>query len=565
MLKSITKKVVTIVVFIVFLTISLLSSVNFFFSYKQTLTSTGLELIGCANITTGIIDVEELAKLIDGEEQYLDSLTNQLNWTVEHKNIFDSEYIVSMEGKVLVGDEHLAKIGVAVGDVVPESKQALESIRAGHTYYTGIYEINGYKRQTGYAPIYRNHDKSSEVIAMTAIDFDAAIITTRVWEANRISLLVGIVLPIFAAILTMILVSRMLSPIKEIQKHVQQVSEGTLSLSDLPIRSQDELGFLAGGFNRMLHSLVSLISEIRTTTQQLNGQSQELLASSEQAQQNSTIITDAMNSSACSVNEQANLMQRANSHLNEMSANIQHISEGITAVSLVATETNQLSQSGNTLIDQTLSQMDEIHQTTEEIHAITLRLNQRSQEINKIMTVITDISEQTNILALNAAIEASRANEHGEGFLVVAEEVRRLSDNIQVAIQQVSTIIGELQTDSNDSVEKVTVGQSAVKKGVSLLAETRNSFEAISTTVSKTAVQSQTLKEENESIKNELTMLVEEIEHVTLLAEQISSSSQMVASSGEEQQLVMEEFVEVARNLAMISDELTQSIHRFKV
>lgn len=131
-----------------------------------------------------------------------------------------------------------------------------------------------------------------------------------------------------------------------------------------------------------------------------------------------------------------------------------------------ATKTVDLANKGNQSVSQSINKMKLIHHKTEEANAITRSLNQHAKEIDQVMIFIGQISTQTNLLALNASIEAARAQEHGRGFLVVAEEVRELSVQTKQAAEQVSALIQKLQQESTQSVQTGADVQSIVEEGI---------------------------------------------------------------------------------------------------
>lgn len=561
--KSITKKITSIVVIIVFSSIALLGSANFYLSYRQTLDAAGTELTGCASITTGIIGANDLLNVIEGKEGAVEVVNKQIEWTIEKKPIFSTNYILSLDGKVLASDQHLAEIGLAVGDTVKIPEKAIEHLKQGHTYSTDFYIVNGHERQTGYAPIYRDHNPKNELIAINAIDFDAQLIRNRIWETNQAALLFSVLLPILAALITFLFVKKIIKPIQFVKDQLQEMTTGNLSIPNLVIESNDELGQLADGLNQMKTELKHLIYEIERMSAETSENSQELLASSEQAQETTQIITHSFVETDALITEQSTRTTQANDYLTEMSQHVQTMTENIHHSTTTATKTVDLATTGHLVVDQTLMQLDKIHQNTVEANQISETLNQKSQEINQVMILITNISKQTNLLALNASIEAARAQEYGSGFLVVAEAIRDLSVQTNDAAHQVSTLINELQTEAALSLDKGIEGQDIVKQGVALINQTKEAFNDIALTAEETAQQAQRLSCETEEIKKRTLILVDEVEKITTLAEQVNRTSQQTSTVSNEQIKVMEEFVSVSRQLAIISDQLLSSVQHF--
>lgn len=565
MKNNIANKITGIVVFIVFLSVSILGGANYYFGYRQTLTSAGVELTGCANITTGIIDAKNLEALLEGDQEMLSAVNQAIEWTVEHKPIFSTHYILSNEGRVVASDSHLQKIGVAVGDQVQLTAEALDHLSQGHMYYTDIYEVNGHERQTGYAPIFRDHNPKNEMIAINAIDFDGAVIRERTWETNQASLILALVLPILAAIVTFLFIKKIIRPLAKIQEHVEKLAQGNLVLEDLPVETTDELGNLAQGFNQMRSELKTIIGEVNQAAVQTTENSLRVLNHSEELQETTHTIAHSLTKTNGLMTKQKTLTDDANQHLAQISDHVQTMTGNIRRSATTATKTVDLANKGNQSVSQSISHMKRIHHKTEEANAITRSLNQHAKEIDQVMTFIGRISTQTNLLALNASIEAARAQEHGRGFLVVAEEVRELSVQTKQAAEQVSTLIQRLQIESTQSVQTGDDVQSIVAEGIEQINETKEAFALIDLAAREAADQTTVISSETEEIEKWTLQLVSEIKTVTELGKQVIQTSQETGTQSEKQMQTMSEFVQVSRNLTQLADQLKQQVGRFQI
>ncbi|WP_311406874.1 methyl-accepting chemotaxis protein [Liquorilactobacillus uvarum] len=573
---SITKKIALIVTAIVFFSTAVLGVTNYFFSYKETLKSAGVELTGCASITTGIETPTYLSQIKQGNLKNSKKLENQIDWIVQHKKIFSEAYILDTNGKLLAADKHARNLGFKRGDHFDLSRAALNKIKNGKTYYTKIYNLRGRKVITGYAPIYEKQQSSSmtgmsdkmsmnkKVIAINAIDFDGKIVSSRTWEMNKFIILLSILLPILAAIITIIFVQRLTQPIKKIGGHVEKVSKGELSLNSLKVKSNDELGQLAHDFNAMVSQLQTLIRNVAQTSKQISANSKGLLVGSKKAKLSTEQVIDQIDEANKSVDQQSYLTKQANNELGIMSDQVKEISNHIDAAARKADKTNLLSQNGNIVVKNMLEQMNRISENSIEIKDIAVSLNGKSKKIDKVMTLINGIAKQTNLLALNASIEAARAQDHGRGFAVVSEEIRKLADQTDIATREVADVIAEIQKESDDSVRKIVQGEVIVKDGLSLIEETSSSFTLISSKSSETSQDLDQLLQEIVQIQKKMTLIVGEVTHITQFASNIAANTDKISQSGKQQSVMMQEFVSVSENLSIIAVELTSLIDKFK-
>ncbi|CQR46330.1 Methyl-accepting chemotaxis protein McpB [Paraliobacillus sp. PM-2] len=563
MRRSVTTKITVIVSLIVFISISILAVINYRSSYNQVLQAAGVELTGCANITTGIINAEALYQLVNGDNNYLHTVEKQIAWTIEHKDIFETHYILSFEGKVVAADEQLKKQGFSNGDSFQIDQEAIDHVKQGHTYYTDVYEFKGMERVTGFAPIYRDHDPSKEVIAINAIDFEGSIVGQRTWEMAKPTILISLLLPILAAMISLISVRKMVHPIRQISQQVNQVANGKLDLKPLTIHTKDELGLLATDINRMTESLHQVIHQVTTNAIQVAATSQQLFASAEETSRSTEAINDAIQEVASGVERQSENTKTADSNLTTISKQAQLITEKIQAVASASNEAERLSQSGRNTVRNTMEQMQTIEDNTTTISNATSQLDRKAKEIDEIITLINAISEQTNLLALNASIEAARAGEHGKGFSIVAEEVRKLAEQTKHATEQVAQLVSEVQEHSQHAVEFTIKGQSSVRNGMKSMKETNEAFEHISTTTVDTTHHLDQLATDVQTFKEQMRKVVKEVNNITVIAQQSSKNADKIASAGTEQTIRMQEMIDVSKELAMISEKLQTSIDMF--
>lgn len=565
MKSSISKKITFIATLTVLISGGIIGAVNYYFSYKETLKSAGIELTGCANITTGILSADKLVQLVEGNQQILPEIEEQLEWTISHKHIFSAEYILSLNGTLVASDSHLKEQGYQIGDSFSISEEAIEQLKDGEVVSTAVYTQDGHKKISGYAPIYQNHNPNEKVIAINAIDFDGEIVRERTWQANKTTILVSLILPIFAALVTIYFTRKLLKPIQFINDNVDELAKGNLTVKPLDIHSEDELGQLSKGFNSMVKGLRVLMTQLGQVSHQISDNSQEVYASAESVQEDSQMAVLSIQEVSRYITQQTKLTNQANDDLKIISKSIQTISQRIEKVSNSSQQANSLSKEGKEIVNNTMNQMDQIQKTTNDANKITLHLNQKLKEIDQIIALINNISSQTNLLALNAAIEAARAGEHGAGFLVVSEEVRKLAEETKVATQEVGQLIVEIQKESEASVQKAEQGQLAVEEGLIFVRQTNHSFDGLSKNASSTASEAVLLANETDKVKASIQQLVQEIDAVTDLSHQVSLSKDKIMVTSEQQSQVMLEFVEVAKALSEISDELKQSIQQFQL
>ncbi|HLR43126.1 MAG TPA: methyl-accepting chemotaxis protein, partial [Pseudogracilibacillus sp.] len=266
--------------------------------------------------------------------------------------------------------------------------------------------------------------------------------------------------------------------------------------------------------------------------EQLSATSDKLIESSSQLKINYNSNQETMGDIVSQINEISNgadtqKKQTVNSSnsIQEIVTGIQHIASTSSDVSHSSLETTKEANNGNDMIQEAVQQMNSISGTVSKTSETVKLLNNRSREIGKIVGLITDIASQTNLLALNAAIEASRAGEYGKGFAVVADEVRKLADQSAGFANEITGLIQAIQNDTVTSVESMNKVIDEVNEGRYIVEETGQIFG---------------------KINNSIESVTEQVKHISLSAEDLSTATEQASASIQE----MASFAEVATDNA---------------
>ncbi|MAS26197.1 MAG: chemotaxis protein [Oceanospirillaceae bacterium] len=244
---------------------------------------------------------------------------------------------------------------------------------------------------------------------------------------------------------------------------IADLADGDLTASATV--TEDFTGAIADSINYAIDQMRSLVFAINETAVQVSSAAQETQAT-------------AMHLAEAS-EHQAQEIAGASAAINEMAVSIDQVSANASESSAVAERSVAIANKGAEVVQATINGMDNIREQIQETSKRIKRLGESSQEIGDIISLITDIADQTNILSLNAAIQASMAGDAGRGFAVVADEVQRLAERSAAATKQIEALVKTIQNDTNEAVISMETTTSEVVRGARLAQDAGVALEEI--------------------------------------------------------------------------------------
>ena len=248
--------------------------------------------------------------------------------------------------------------------------------------------------------------------------------------------------------------------------------------------------------------------------------------------------------------ESAQRLSEAATAMNEMNATVQEVAKNAGSASTASADTKEKAEAGAQVVAKAVHSIEQVHQMSLELKDDMTQLNEHAQDITRIMGVISDIADQTNLLALNAAIEAARAGEAGRGFAVVADEVRKLAEKTMASTNDVGNAIKAIQESTAKSTASVDNAVAQIEEATGLANESGRALEEIVTTAETTADQVNAIATASE----EQSAASEEINHSILLC---NDMSRQIADA-------MAEAAKAVSGLAQEAQELSELIHEMK-
>ncbi|MEC2296264.1 methyl-accepting chemotaxis protein TlpC [Bacillus subtilis] len=465
---------------------------------------------------------------------------------------------------IFQGDTRVATNVMKNGERAVGTQASSEVIAAvlkkGKRFY-GQADVAGSSYQTAYMPL---KDQNGNIIGMLYTGANQSILASLTQSLFTQFATVLVIVIMVSVILVLVFTRKINKRLNALKSAFESAGNGdmTIEVSD---KTGDELSELSVYYNKMRMKLNDTIQTVQQSALQLASASQQLSAGAEETNQASEKITEAVQQIANGAQDQITRIENSESSLKQASADIRDISANTAAIA----DKGQLAQSkadiGQKEIANVQAQMDAIHQSIQKSGEIIHQLDGRSKQIEQILSVITQIADQTNLLALNAAIEAARAGEQGKGFAVVADEVRKLAEESQQSAGQISKLIIEIQKDMNRSARSVEHVKTEAAEGVTMIQRTRDAFKEIAAATGEISAEISDLSASVTNISASAHQINDSFAANTADIKESTKNTRQAAALTEEQFAAMEEITAASETLSQLAEELTGIISQFKM
>ena len=354
-------------------------------------------------------------------------------------------------------------------------------------------------------------------------------------------------------------------PLVELEESARQAATGDLSHDVRVVKSDDELRALGMAFNQMLANIREMIKDINRNFEVTHQNVEELTQASEQAEQSAESISHTIEEIAKGADHQATATHTTVELIHQVNHLSQEMNQKTNQTRTYSREMEKNIKESIQVIHALVEGLTQMAESNQKSIEVVQRLEKNAAEVGSITEVVGNIAEQTNLLALNASIEAARAGEHGQGFAVVANEVRKLADQSSKAVQNISTLIEQMQMEVKNVVEQISeqvlLANRESKRG-------ENTKETLTLIKDSVQLVVDSVAEINQNIEKQVIHIqktVDEAKNVAAIAEQTSAGAQEVASSTEEQTAFMEEIAAKSQYLRDSALQLKKTIEKFRL
>ena len=384
--------------------------------------------------------------------------------------------------------------------------------------------------------------------------------STQLW--NFIIAAIVIVLAIAISLYMARSISR---PVITVSQRMERMAEGILNDPPLETTLKDEVGQQIHAINKMKDQMQQTLLGTLSISRQVNNRSTDLSEMAGVVSDSTSQIAATMEQLAAGSEAQANTASNMAEMVGSVFEDIQHANEAGEKVVASSRAILQQTVSGNEMMESSVSQMNNIYAVVNDSVETIKQLDHQTKEISELVTVISEIAEQTNLLALNAAIEAARAGEHGKGFAVVADEVKKLAEQVATSVSEITTIVDTVQEGSSTAVIALESGYQSVADGKQKVLDTGVVFEKITTLVTEMNELTNVMSADLEHLEEIGGKLTEGVTEVASIAEESAAGVEETTASAEETSSQVESMREGAGELSTLSDELEGSVKRFAI
>ncbi|WP_411681524.1 methyl-accepting chemotaxis protein [Clostridium thailandense] len=440
-----------------------------------------------------------------------------------------------------------------LNDNIAELKTLVEKVKAGKVA-EGYYTYNGVKKFVKFVSV------NNWFMAVTA-NYNEYM--SPALNIRRITIMITILSIVISVILAYAFsIKSIIRPIKNLEDLMTRAGDGDLTVR-AEINTGDEIQTLGEYFNIMIKHQHNIINSVRKGSEDLAASSEELAASNEEISATTEQITNTIQQVAENSQLQNNSIIEISEVLVQLSSLVQIAQNRAITTKNNSDHTMDAAEQGRTKVKETVEAIQNISRASIETEDILKVLDKLSKKVSGIINTINNISSQTNLLALNAAIEAARAGEHGKGFTVVAEEVRKLSEETNVGANEISSLVNEMVIEIGKAVESMSLSKNAVENGVSIVNDTDKSFVSIIDAVRQIAKDIDQIVEVTKDEVASSDKIISLINTIATITETTAASSEEVAASAEEQNTTIENVAASAQESSAMAVSLNNLVEKF--
>ncbi|MFC5703768.1 methyl-accepting chemotaxis protein [Cohnella faecalis] len=455
-----------------------------------------------------------------------------------------SSYIVSQDGGIVYGPDN-GKLGTKYSFELPgESGTATikendqEMLSTAGTMDTSDWTLLGN-------------------IPVSSLVKDAKAISNLTWLMSLLAALI-------AAAIGLIVLRTVGRPLVQLRTLMNEGEKGNLTVRST-IRKKDEIGQVADSFNRMMEEITTLVRQTNSSAKEVLDTATSLTDASRKTAEAAKEIAIATEEIANGATNLAFESEKGTDMTSEIGTQVQTVIASNVEMGNSANEVEEASRRGSDYMDTLINKTGQTEEMTRSMVEKVDKLKDSTRSIRKILDVLGNMTKQTNILSLNATIEAARAGTAGKGFMVVADEIRKLADQSRQSIGVVGEIVETIQREIDETVAVLSLAYPIFQEQIESVREANQIFVAVQDNMSSFVGRLDSATVSVRQLESAQSTLSLAMSNVSAVAEEASATSEQVASLSNEQLGISDGLVQLSNRLESVSTQLRESLSRFTV
>ncbi|WP_373471046.1 methyl-accepting chemotaxis protein [Carnobacterium alterfunditum] len=402
-------------------------------------------------------------------------------------------------------------------------------------------------------------------IRMESINAQAKSVTDLGKRSLTLTFIISVLVIILGITIALLTSNSITKPIKKVMERMQTIAYGDLTSEPLAITAKDETGQLAMAINQMQVMEKEVMEGIKKASEMLTSNSNELTQSANEVKSGSEQVAITMQELATGSETQATTASNLSVVMGNFTKKVQSTNKSGEKIKDSSMGVLSMTTQGKEYMEDSNRQMAKIDEIVLDAVFKMATLDNQTKEITNLVMIIQKIADQTNLLALNAAIEAARAGEHGRGFAVVADEVRKLAEQVAVSISDITGFVEKIQTESKRVSDSLQTGYTEVQEGTSQIKKTGDTFNQINASVTTMVKGIKDISDNLESIQVNSEIMNSSIEEIASVSEESAAGVEETSAASQEITSSMEEVAGNSEQLADLAKGLAEMVEEFKI
>ncbi|MCO7126974.1 methyl-accepting chemotaxis protein [Sporolactobacillus shoreicorticis] len=395
------------------------------------------------------------------------------------------------------------------------------------------------------------------VIDKSAISNSANLITLP-------SIAMLIIIIIVAILITLYILGHIITRLRKLQGAARRIEQGDLTVK-IPVQGNDELSQLTKSINALANTNRKAFKKMYDVSYQIIGASQTLVASAEENVASANEISATVTEIAAGASSQSKSIDESQSSMQSLLDEVNRIDNRSTEVLNGAERMKDYAHGGLEKMDHLSAQSKTSADTTHQIITTVLKMEEHAKNVHQIIDVLDGIARRTNLLSLNASIEAAHAGEHGKGFAVVAGEIRKLAQQTNHSLKEVTDTVQSMNHEIQQAVTYCEQTNKTLQEQHMAVAESNDAFKEIEKTIKLNVKGMQTIAKAIITTHEQIERITQGSQAIASTSEETAASTEEMSASVQEQTASMEELNRLAGDLDQQAQLMQEEIKRFKI